>query len=198
MKRVVVAGGIGAGKSAVCERLAALGWPVIDADVIARRVVEKGQPAWTALRDAFGMAAFGEEGELDRDFIADVVFHDTSALKRLNHITHGHIGVEIARELDGASGPVVFVAIPLFRPEHRGNLSIDEVWSVQVDPETAVRRLCTLRGYSEEAARARIAAQMSNDERSQIVDRVMWNEGSLEDLYGQLDAALKELGLNGD
>ncbi|HEY5266808.1 MAG TPA: dephospho-CoA kinase [Acidimicrobiales bacterium] len=198
MKRVVVAGGIGAGKSAVCERLLALGWPVIDADVIARRVVEKGQPAWTALRDAFGATAFVEDGNLDREFIADVVFHDASALKRLNHVTHGHIGAEIARELDAANGPAVFAAIPLFRPEHRANLSIEEVWSIQVDPETAVQRLCTLRGYSEEDARARIAAQMSNDERAKIVDRVIWNEGSLDDLYAQLDVALKGLGLSDD
>ena len=193
-----MAGGIGAGKSAVCERLVALGWPVIDADVIARRVVEKGEPAWLALRDAFGTAAFGENGELDRAFVADVVFHDASALRRLNHITHGHIGAEIARELDAATGAAVFVAIPLFRVEHRVNLSIDEVWAVQVDPETAVRRLCTSRGFSEADARARIAAQMSNEERARIVDRVLRNEGSLNDLYAQLDVALEELGVRRD
>ena len=198
VKRVVVAGGMGAGKSAVEERLVVLGWPVIDADVIARRVVEKGEPAWLALRDAFGTAAFSDDGELDRKFIADVVFHDASALKRLNHVTHGHIGAEIVRELDAATGPAVFVALPLFRPEHRVNLMIDEVWAVQVAPSTAIERLCTLRGFSEEDARARIAAQMTNDERAAIVDRVLSNEGSLEDLYGQLDIALGELGLSRD
>jgi len=89
VKTVAIAGGIGAGKSVLAERLTTLGWPVIDADVIARRVVEKGEPAWRALRDAFGTAAMDEDGELDRKFVADIVFHDPSALRRLNHITHG-------------------------------------------------------------------------------------------------------------
>lgn len=198
VKRVVVAGGIGAGKSAVEERLLVLGWPVIDADVIARRVVQKGQPAWSALLDAFGTGALSGDGELDRKFIADIVFHDASALKRLNHVTHGYIGAEIIRELDAATGPAVFVALPLFRPEHRVNLLIDEVWAVHVAPATAIERLCSLRGFSEDDARARIAAQMSNDERAAIVDRVLWNEGSLEDLYTQLDSALANLGLSRD
>lgn len=193
-----MAGGIGAGKSAVCERLAALGWPIIDADVIARRVVQKGEPAWAALHDAFGPGAFGADGELDRQFMADVVFHDASALKRLNHVTHGHIGAEIVRELSAATGPAVFVALPLFRPEHRGLFSLDEAWAIQVEAETALRRLRDLRGFDEGDARARIAAQMSNDERSAIVDRVIWNGGSLEDLYGQLDVAISALRLRGD
>lgn len=198
MKTVALAGGIGAGKTAVAERLTALGWPVIDADVIARRVVEKGEPAWRALRDAFGSAVLDGDGELDRKFVADVVFHDPSALRRLNHITHGHIGTEIVRELDATRGPAVFVALPLFRSEHRAIFHLDEVWAVQVEPETALKRLCTLRGFSEDDARARLAAQMSNDERELLVDRVLWNEGTLDDLYAQLDAAVTALGVERD
>jgi dephospho-CoA kinase len=198
VKRVVVAGGIGAGKSAVASRLEDLGWPVIDADVIARNVVAKGQPAWLALRDAFGAAILDENEEIDRKFVADVVFHDASALKRLNHITHGYIGQGLVRALDEASGNAAFVAIPLFRPEHRVALNIDEAWAVEVEPATAVERLVAHRGFSEEDAKARIAAQMTNEERAAIVDRVIWNEGSLEDLYLQLDAALDDLGVSSD
>jgi dephospho-CoA kinase len=198
VKTVAIAGGIGAGKTAVAERLASLDWPVIDADVIARKVVEKGEPAWRALRDAFGTAVLGEDGELDRKFLADVVFHDPSALRRLNHITHGRIGEEIVRELDATMGPAVFVALPLFRSEHRAALRLDEVWAVQVEPATALKRLCTLRGFSEDDARARLAAQMSNDERAAVVDRILWNEGTIDDLYAQLDAALEELGVGRD
>ena len=198
MKRVAVAGGIGAGKTAVAQRLSALGWPVIDADDIARRVVEPGEPAWIALRDAFGAAVLGPHDELDRKFVADVVFHDASALRRLNHITHGPIGREIVRELNATQARVVFVAIPLFRPEHRGLFDLDEVWAVQVDPSTALRRLCELRGFDEEDARARLAAQMSNDERARLVDRVLWNEGTFEELYAQLEVALEDLGIRRD
>ncbi len=198
MKTVAIAGGIGAGKSVLAERLTTLGWPVIDADVIARRVVEKGEPAWRALRDAFGTAAMDEDGELDRKFVADIVFHDPSALRRLNHITHGPIGEEIVRELNAAHGPAVFVALPLFRSEHRSVFHLDEAWAVQVEPSTALERLCAQRGFNENDARARLAAQMSNDERAVLVDRVLWNEGTLDDLYAQLDAAMIELGIGRD
>jgi dephospho-CoA kinase len=196
VKRVSVAGGIGAGKTAVTDKLESLGFSVIDADVIARRVVEKGQPAWIALRDAFGTAVLTPERDIDRKFLADVVFHDTSALRRLNHITHGYIGAEIRAELDAARGPAVFVAIPLYRPEHREELGFDEVWAIQVDPAIAFQRLTTLRGLDADDALSRLAAQMDNDERAQIVDRVIWNDGTLEELYGSLDEALSEMMAN--
>ncbi len=195
MKRVAVAGGIGAGKTAACARLASLGWPVVDADEIARKVVRRGEPAWVALRDAFGTAVLDETGELDRAFVAEVVFHDPTALRRLDNITHPAIGREIVRELDAAHGAAVFLALPLFQPEHRVLFDLDEVWAIQVEPATAVARLREGRGFREEDARARLAAQMSNDERSRLVDRVIWNEGALEDLYTQLDAALVDLGV---
>ena len=102
---------------------------------------------------------------------------------------------DVARGLDGAAGDAGFVALPLFRPEHRAAFALDEVWSVQVDPETAVHRLVELRGFKEEDARARLATQISNDERERIVDRVLWNEGSLDELFAQLDTALELVGL---
>lgn len=193
VKRVSVAGGIGAGKTAVTDRLASLGFSVIDADVVARQVVEKGEPAWIALRDAFGTAVLTPEGDIDRKFLADVVFHDASALRRLNNITHGYIAAEIAAELSDATGPVVFVALPLYRPEHRDTFGFDETWAIQVDPTIAFQRLTTQRGLEADDALARLAVQMDNDSRAAIVDRVIWNDGTLEDLYGSLDAALHEL-----
>jgi dephospho-CoA kinase len=193
VKRIGVTGGIGAGKTAVTDRIASLGFSVVDADVVARHVVEKGKPAWRALRDAFGTAVLTPEGDIDRKFLADVVFHDASALRRLNHITHGYIASELDEDVRAQRGDVVAVAIPLYRPEHRTALGLDEVWAVLADPETAVRRLTTLRGFSEEDARSRLAAQMSNEARSALADRVFWNEGTLDELYAQVDAALADL-----
>jgi dephospho-CoA kinase len=195
MKRIVIAGGIGAGKSAICDRLRSLGYTVVDADDVAHDVTAKGSPALLALVDAFGSAVLANDATLDRAFLAEIVFNDRSALRRLNRITHAQIGVEIVRQLDGAAGDAVFVALPLFRPEHRAAFALDEVWSVQVDPETAVHRLVELRGFKEEDARARLATQISNDERERIVDRVLWNEGSLDELFAQLDTALELVGL---
>ena len=195
VKRIVIAGGIGAGKSAVAQRLRELGFPVVDADDVAHDVTSPASPTLAALVDAFGSAVLDPNGSLDRAFVAEVVFHDASALRRLNAITHGPIGVEIVRRLDAAQGDAVFAAIPLFRPEHRGAFSLDAAWSVQVAPETAVRRLIDGRGFSEADARARLANQMSNDERAKVVDRVLWNEGTLDELYAELDAALGDVGL---
>ena len=195
MKRIVIAGGIGAGKSAIADRLRDLGFVVVDADDIAHEVTAPGRPTLAALVDAFGTAVLDDDGSLDRAFVADIVFHDASALRRLNAITHGPIGVEIATRLAEADADAVFCAIPLFRPEHRAAFSIDAVWAVQVSPETAVRRLVEGREFSEADARARLASQPSNEERAGIVDRVLWNEGSIEDLYAELDAALRDAGL---
>lgn len=193
MKRVAIAGGIGAGKSTVTDRLTTLGFSVVDADIIARQVVEQGRPAWRALVDAFGTAVLTPEGDIDRKFLADVVFHDASALRRLNHITHGYIGAAMRAELDAASGDVVFVAIPLYRPEHRDELGLSEVWAIEVRPETALDRLVTMRDMDAEDARARLAAQMSNDERTAFADRVIENNGTPDDLYASLDEAIDSL-----
>ena len=110
VKRIAITGGIGAGKTAVTGRLQELGYDVVDADVIARSVTDKGTPAWQALCDAFGRAVLDDRGEIDRAFLAEVVFNDPTALRRLNHITHGRIGVEMVRQLDAASGEAAFVA----------------------------------------------------------------------------------------
>jgi dephospho-CoA kinase len=195
MKRIVIAGGIGSGKSAVTERLRDLGFDVVDADDVAHDVTGPNSPTLSVLVDAFGTAVLDEDGAFDRAFVADVVFHDASALRRLNAITHGAIGVELARRLSAANGDAVFCAIPLYRPEHRAALDLDAVWAVQVSPETAVRRLIDGRGFSEADARARLATQISNDERAALVDRVLWNEGTLDDLYAELDGVLVEEGL---
>jgi dephospho-CoA kinase len=195
MKRIAIAGGIGAGKTAVTDRLASLGFTIIDADEVARRVTDCGSPAWQALRDAFGDAVINDDRSLARDFVAEIVFHNVTALRRLNQITHGHIGNEIARQLDEAKGPAAFVALPLFRPEHRSIFRLDEAWSIQASPEVAVARLMNYRLFSENDARARLASQMTNDERSAIVDRVIWNDGDLQQLYEQLDVQLHRIGL---
>jgi len=195
VKRIVIAGGIGAGKSATTAYLATLGFPVIDADDVAHDVTRPGEPAWQALRDAFGDAVLAPDQTLDRAFVAEIVFHDATALRRLNTITHGHIGHEIARRIEGTTGPAVFIALPLFRNEHREALRIDEVWAILAEPATALSRLIEQRSFSEHDALARLASQMSNDERASIVDVVLRNDGSLEDLHRAIDHQLERSGL---
>ncbi len=195
MKRIVIAGGIGAGKSTATGYLASLGFSTIDADDVAHAVTEPGQPAWWALRDAFGDAVLAPDSTLDRAFLADVVFHDESALKRLNLITHGWIGQEILRRIDETSGSAVFISLPLFRSEHRAAFRLDEAWAILVGPNVALSRLVNQRSFSEDDARARLAAQMSNEERAAIVDVVLYNDGTPDDLYRAIDHQLERSGL---
>ena len=99
------------------------------------------------------------------------------------------------RQIAATSADVVFIALPLYRDEHRSQLGLDEVWAVEVDPEVAVARLIESRGFSEADARARLAVQMSNEARRALADRVISNEGTREELTVKVDEALRALGV---
>lgn len=195
MHRLGIAGGIGSGKSALCDVLERHGAVVIDADHVAREVVEPGEPAWRALVDAFGAAVLHHDGSIDRQFLADLAFPHPPALRRLNSITHGIIGLTIVERLRNIGDRSAAVALPLFRPEHRKIFGLTEVWGIEVDPDEAVRRLVDYRGFSEHDAHARIAAQMSNEDRRAIVDRVITNNGSLEEFQDAVTSLILERGL---
>lgn len=194
--RIAVTGNIGAGKSAVTGHLAARGAAVIDADEVAREVVAPGAPAYQPLVDAFGTAVLTPEGTIDRAFLADVVFHDPSALARLNAITHAAIGRVIVERLVASDhAPLAVVALPLFRPLHRQAFGLQEVWCVWVDPEVALERLVGARGMTEVDARARMANQPPLAQRKEEADELIHNAGSVEDLFTQVDALLARKGL---
>jgi dephospho-CoA kinase len=196
--RIALIGGIGAGKSTVVDYLRARGFVAVDADEVYAALVGRGQPLLATLVDAFGGAVLTPEGELDRTFLASIVFSDPSALRRLDAITHPLVGREMRRQLDAAPGRAVFAAVPLYRPEHRDSLALDEVWSVQVTPSIAVERLVEQRAMTESDARARIARQMSNEERETLVDEVIWNNADRAALVERVDELLRERGLDGD
>ena len=196
--QIGIAGGIGSGKSTVTAVLERLGIKVIDTDVIAREVVEPGKPAWQALVDAFGSAVTGDDRSIDRKFLAAVAFPNPTALRRLNWITHGAIGLEVMRQLDECRDSHYAVAIPLFRPEHRSLFRLNEVWATEVEPELAIERLIKLRGFSIEDARNRINSQLLNHERREIVDVVLPNNGSINMLENHVTALLAERGFQFD
>lgn len=194
MVLVGVTGGIGSGKSTVAAALAARGAPVVDADAVARQVVEPGGAAHDALRRRFG-GVWRPDGSLDRPALAAVVFADPAALADLNAITHPVIGDELARRLAalaGTGGPVV-LDIPLLAPEAVRRHRLDALVVVDTPVEVAVGRLVARRGMAEADARARVAAQGSRGDRLALLElvphgRVVPNDGDEAALAREVDA----------
>jgi dephospho-CoA kinase len=185
MLRVGLTGGIGSGKSAVAERLAALGAVVLDGDKAARAVVEPGTPGLARIAEAFGPDVLRADGTLDRAKLAALVFSDEAARRTLNAITHPLIHEHIAaaeRAAVAAGGPgaVIVHDIPLLAEGQRSS-DFDVVIVVDVPAELQVARLAG-RGLPADQARARMAAQATRDQRLAVADIVIDNSGTLEDL----------------
>ena len=181
-------GGIGSGKSTVSARLAELGARVVDADAIVRDVQAPGTEVFAAIVERFGDDVVAEDGSLDRPALAAKVFNDTDELKALNAIVHPAVGVGIAEALAAAAetDDVVILDVPLLVESGRDDMAAMVV--VDLDPEIAVARLIEHRGFTEEDARARMSRQASRHERLAKADKVLDNNGSVEDLIAQVDA----------
>jgi dephospho-CoA kinase len=183
---VGLTGGIGSGKSEVARRLAARGAVVIDADAIAREVVEPGTPGLQQVAEAFGAdAVLRPDGTLDRDAVAALVFADAEQRRRLNAIVHPLVGAAMLERTAAAAAAdphaVVVNDVPLLV---EGGLRdrYDVVVVVDCDPETQRRRLVEQRGMSDADARSRMAAQATRAERLAAADVVIENGGDLDDL----------------
>lgn len=184
---VGLTGGIGSGKSTVSSRLAARGAVVVDADAITRSLQQPGQPVFDAMVERFGDGVVGPDGQLDRPAVAAIVFNDEAAKKDLEAIVHPAVGAEMLRQLQehGGTDAVVVYDVPLL--VESGKTGYGAVVVVDVDPEIAVRRLVEHRGFDEADARARIANQVSREDRLAVADRVVDNSGTLADLDPQID-----------
>jgi dephospho-CoA kinase len=193
MVEVGLTGGIGSGKSEVARLLASYGAVVIDADLIAREVVEPGTAGLAKLVEEFGAGILRPDGSLDRERLADRVFGDEEARRRLNAIVHPLVGRRTA-ELKARVPPdaVVVYDVPLLVESGLQSL-YDLVVVVDAPAETQVARLVAGRGMSESAARARIAAQAGREERLAAADVVIDNSGSLDELEAQVRELWEEL-----
>ena len=192
MVRVGLTGGIASGKSLVAAELAARGATIIDADVLAREVVEPGTPALAAVIERFG-ADLVQDGQLDRARLAQIVFADPLARRDLERIVHPAVRARAA-ELERAAGDaaVVVHVIPLL-VETGQQENFDLVVTVDADHETQVQRLMARNGFTHAEAEARIAAQASREERTLVADVVLDNTGSVTQLREQIDALWAEL-----
>lgn len=193
MLTVGLTGGIGAGKSEVSRRLASYGAVLVDADRIAREVVEPGTPGLAAVVDAFGPEVLDVDGSLDRPKLGSIVFADPERLAVLNSIVHPLVGAR-SRELEQAAGPddVVVHDVPLLTENNLQSL-YDLVIVVDASPRTQLERLVGLRGMTESEARSRMAAQATREQRLAVADIVIDNDGPLEKLEPQVREVWNEL-----
>jgi dephospho-CoA kinase len=186
---VGLTGGIGSGKSTVSALLAARGAVIVDADAIVRELQAPAGEAYVAMVERFGPGIVGADGELDRPAIAALVFEDEAARLDLNKIVHPLVGREMATRMaaQAATDNIVVLDIPLLAERGRGAYPVAGVIVVDCPIDVAVARLMEFRGFTEDDARARVAAQISREERRAIADVVIDNGGTLEQLEAQID-----------
>jgi dephospho-CoA kinase len=184
--RIGLTGGIGSGKSTVSRLLEQRGAVIVDADAIAREVVAPGTPGLAAVTEAFGDGVVAPDGSLDRPALAAVVFADPEARKRLDAIVHPLVRARATEVAAAAPADAVVVNdVPLLVETGQAG-SYDLVLVVEADPATRVARLVQ-RGLTAEDARARMAAQATDEQRRAVADVVLDNSGTPEELEAQVD-----------
>jgi dephospho-CoA kinase len=189
--RVGLSGGVGSGKSTVAAMLVEHGAVLIDADAIAREVVEPGMPGYDAV-----VARFGDEvvkdGRLDRPALAKLVFSDEKKRLDLNSIVHPLVGERVGELMEQAPpDSIVVYDVPLL-VESNAAAGFDVVVIVMAAPGVRLERLAG-RGMPEDDARARMSAQASDDERRAVADEIITNDGSRGELATQVDAVWQRL-----
>jgi len=182
--RVGLTGGIASGKSTVAEIFAGLGVPVIDTDVIAREVVNPGQPALDQIRDMFGVQVIAPDGNLDRAAMRALVFADETARHKLEGVLHPRIREATIEQAVGAGGAYQLIVVPLL-VESPLRSFVDRVLVVDCDEQTQIRRLLARDAETEEQARRMIEAQASREDRLAIADDVIENGGGLQETRDQ-------------
>ena len=195
MKLVGLTGGIASGKSTVAEILKRQGAAIINADVLAREVVEPGHQAWTEIVNTFGTAVLQPDRTLDRQKLRAIIFDDPDARKKLESIIHPQVRAlaeQRIREHAAAGYAVIVYEVPLL---FEGNLQewLRPVILVACDVDTQRNRLQSRDNLSAAQAQKHIDAQMSLEEKRRLADYVIENNGSLEDLERQVQAVLEKI-----
>jgi dephospho-CoA kinase len=183
---VVLTGGIAAGKSAVSDSFARRGVPIVDTDVIARELVQPGQPTLEAIRDAFGETSLDAEGQLDRRKMRETIFSDPSAKQRLESILHPAIMSRAKQLLEAVNTPYCILVVPLLTQSGalawtRRVLVVDAAEVVQIE------RVMARDDIDAVQAQAILDAQISRERRLELADDIIDNSESLQDLEAQVD-----------
>jgi dephospho-CoA kinase len=195
VKIIGLAGGIGSGKSTAARLLAELGAVVIDLDTTGNEALKKGGGAYQKSVREFGEGIVGENGEINRAKLSEIVFNDREALKRLNKIIHPEIDKTVDKKIreyrrQGVKVLVLEAAVML---EAARAWQADEIWVMVANEKTVLERLKARSGFNEEDAKARIRSQMTNEERIKLADVVINNDGTLDELKAKVKAEWERL-----
>lgn len=182
-------GGIGSGKSTVAAMLAARGAVLIDADTVAREVVEPGGPAYQGVVDRFGPDVVAGDGRIDRPALAKIVFGNPPALADLNALTHPFIAELVGERLAAEAGNdhLVILDVALLVETERARAKCAAVVVVDCPEDIAVRRLVEQRAMVEADVRSRMAAQATRNERLALADYVIDNSGTRDELAAEVE-----------
>lgn len=185
---VGLTGGIGTGKSTISQTLAGLGAQVINADLVGHQAYLPHQNVWQEMVDTFGRGILGDNDEVDRRKLGEIVFSNPDAMKQLNGIVHPwmyrRMEQMIKEHRDSGASVVVLEAAILI--EANWTPLVDQVWVVVATEDEVVRRLLTRNNLTEEQIRARIASQMSSDERRKHAQVVVDTNCTLEEVKEQV------------
>lgn len=195
MKIIGLTGGIGSGKTSVASKLRALGARVFDADEVAKNAVLPGTEGFRKVVEIFGTQIVDAEGKLDRTVLAEIVFNDKESLKTLEEIIHGYVWQETDKfliECRQAGERAVILDVPLLI-ECGWYKKVDEVWLVALPVEKQIMRTMERSGMTPEAVQARIAAQMSLDEKKKYATLIIDNSGTWEETEKQVIAAWEKV-----
>lgn len=194
MFKIGLTGGIASGKSTVLTYFKDKGIPYIDADIVAREVVEPGTEGLKAIVDAFGTNVLHDDGTLNREVLGAIVFHNEEKRRQLNDCLKEHIRnriMELTTYYESNHTAVLIYDIPLLI-EGEWYTMMDEVWLVYVNEMTQIERLMSRNGYSKEDALARIKSQMRLDDKRSYADVIIDNNGTPRDLTKQLNTIWSE------
>lgn len=191
--RIGLTGGIASGKSLVSSYLKNKGYPIVDADVIAKRVVEPGSPALEQIKVVFGQDMVDRNGQLNRKKLGAVIFGNRSKREQLNKIIHPIVRAEMKREADEYEQngyEMIILDIPLLI-ESKLDYLVDQTWVVYVDQQTQLERLLLRDQSTKEEAIQRIESQLSLEQKKVVADIVIDNRQSKEDTFKQVEQAMR-------
>lgn len=193
MKVIGLTGGVGAGKSLILNILKKeYGAEVIKADEVSHELMEPGNAAYLAVREVFGNAFFKEDGKLDRQLMAARIFQDENARKTINEIIHPLVWKTIRDKISASHSALIVVEFAIMGEKTENDY--DEMWYVRASEQNRIHRLAENRGYTKERTEDIIASQASESEYLERCDRVIENNGSIEELKSRLAEILKDRG----